>query len=153
MGVLGVLVLAVLAVLLATSGGGSNTPSPRPAGSHTTAAGTRASAAPAVAHGQVTVAVLNGTAVPGLASTVANTLAAAGFRRGVIANASDQQRSVTVVEYTGAHEPQALAVAQALGVPSDGVQPIDPDTQRVACQGAASCSATVVVTVGADRQK
>jgi hypothetical protein len=58
---------------------------------------------------------------------------------------------VTVVEYTGGNEPAALEVAKSLGVPTDGVQPIDPGTQQVACPGAASC--TVAVTVGADRQK
>jgi LytR cell envelope-related transcriptional attenuator len=153
------LVVAVVIVVALMSGGGGSGTKPAGSGSATTPVQTTASkpkrkqGAATLAHDKITVAVLNGTATPGLANTVANSLAGDGFQRGVITNASDQQRSVTVVEYTGGHEPEALEVAKALGVPSDGVQPIDPDTQRIACQGAAACAAAVVVTVGADRQQ
>ncbi|HEX5145454.1 MAG TPA: LytR C-terminal domain-containing protein, partial [Conexibacter sp.] len=108
------------------------------------------SAAPAP--GRVTVAVLNGTATAGLASTVASRLAADGYVKGPVGNASDQQRSVTVVSYFGGHEAAAQEVARSLGVPSDAVQPIDADTETACTQGAGTCAATVVVTVGANGQ-
>jgi hypothetical protein len=97
--------------------------------------------------------VLNGTTTQGLANTVATTLASDDFLRGPVGNASDQQRSVTVVSYFGGHEREAQEVADSLGVPADAVQPIDADTEASACPPASgACAATVVVTVGADRQ-
>jgi len=95
--------------------------------------------------------VLNGTPTAGLANTVATTLTNAGFVKGPIGNASNQQRSVTVVSYFGGHEADAQEVARTLGVAADAVQPIDSDTEMACAQGA-TCAATVVVTVGADRQ-
>jgi LytR cell envelope-related transcriptional attenuator len=161
LGGLGVLLVVVIIVIVAGNSGGGGHPSVStpahvssagPSSGTTSAAHTNA--APAPPHGGIVVAVLNGTAVPGLASTIASKLATAGFARGQVGNAADQQRSVTVVSYTGGHEAAAMEVAKALGVPSDAVQPIDAATQASACpQGAASCTATVVVTVGADRQR
>jgi hypothetical protein len=152
---LGAIAVAAVAVLLLT-GGGSDSPSTAPAASSgTSAQQTPASrqtpTAAAPAHDRITVAVLNGTPTAGLASTVATTLASDGFLRGSVTNASDQQRSVTVVSYFGGHEAEAREVAKTLNVASDAVQPIDADTEAACAQGA-TCTATAVVTVGADRQ-
>lgn len=147
--------MAIAFLLL--SGGGSDSPS-KPAASNTapTQQTTRAArqttpATAAPAHDRVTVAVLNGTTTAGLANTVSTTLVSDGFLRGQVTNASDQQRSVTVVSYFGGHEAEAQEVAKTLDVPADAVQPIDADTEAACAQGA-TCAATVVVTVGADRQ-
>jgi len=157
----GLAVLAAIAIaVLALSGGGGSSPSRTSASTAaptrqatSTAARSSAPAATTIPHGRITVAVLNGTATPGLANTVANTLTGAGFVKGPVGNASDQQRSVTVVSYFDGHEAEAQEVAQTLRVPADAVQPIDTDTERACGQGAsAACTATVVVTVGPDRQ-
>jgi len=155
LGGLGIIAIAAVAVVVLFSGG-SDSPSQSPATSSGTpaqqstgASSTTSAAAPA--HDRITVAVLNGTTTAGLASTIASQLAGDGFVQGTVTNASDQQRSVTVVSYFGGHEREAQEVAQALNVPSDAVQPIDADTEAACAQGA-TCAAPVVVTVGADRQ-
>jgi hypothetical protein len=148
----GLALVAVAAIaVLALSGGGGDSPSQVTAGgtpAQTTGSNT-SGAAPA--HDRTTVAVLNGTTTAGLAMTVAGRLTAAGFVQGAVTNASDQGRSVTVVSYFGGHEREAQEVAQTLDVPADAVQPIDADTEAACAQGA-TCTAPVVVTVGADRQ-
>ncbi len=149
----GALVVAVVAVIALTSGGDDGSPSNgTPAGSTgSTQTQQRTTAAPP--HGQTTVAVLNGTPSEGLAATAASQLVADGFVRGTVTNASSQDRPITVVSYYGGHEAEAAEVAKTLGVPSDAVEAIDPDTEAVVCStGAGTCPETVVVTVGADRQ-
>jgi len=155
----GLAVLAAIAIaVLALSGGGSSpsrtsASTGAPTRQATSTASRSTATATTVPHGRITVAVLNGTATPGLANTVANALTGAGFVKGPVGNASDQQRSVTVVSYFDGHEAEAQEVAQTLRVPGDAVQPIDTDTERACGQGApAACTAPVVVTVGADRQ-
>jgi len=155
----GLAVVAAIAIaVLALSGGGGSSPSRSsastgaPTRQATSTARSHTPAGTTVPHGRITVAVLNGTATPGLANTVADTLIGAGFVKGPVGNASDQQRSVTVVSYFDGHEAEAQEVAQTLRVPADAVQPIDIDTERACGQGAPSaCTAPVVVTVGADR--
>jgi len=149
--------VAVVAVAFLLLSGGDDSPS-TPAASNsaptqqtTSAARQTTPATAAPAHDRVTVAVLNGTTTAGLASTVASTLTADGFVQGPVTNASDQQRSVTVVSYFGGHEAEAQEVAKTLDVPADAVQPIDADTEAACAQGA-TCAVPVVVTVGADRQ-
>jgi hypothetical protein len=95
---------------------------------------------------RIVVAVLNGTTVAGLARTTADRIQQAGYRRGTVADAADQQRSATVVSYAPGHRREALAIARIVKVGRDAVEPIDPTTQAVA-----GPRATVVVTVGADR--
>jgi LytR cell envelope-related transcriptional attenuator len=155
LGGLGLVAVAAIAVLVLSGGDDSPT---TPASSNTAPAGQSTGAArqttpstAAPAHDRVTVAVLNGTTTAGLASTVASTLTADGFLKGPVTNASDQARSVTVVSYFGGHEAEAQEVAKTLNVSADAVQPIDADTEAACAQGA-TCTATVVVTVGADRQ-
>jgi hypothetical protein len=135
-GVLAVIVVVVVLVLTVFSGGSSKS-------------GTKTgTAAQPVSRGDVTVAVLNGTTVPGLARGAATKLQNAGFKIGTVTNAPDQARSATVVAYQPGHEAEAQAVAKLIHVGTDAVKPIDQSTAVVAGQ-----DAFVVVTVGADQSQ
>jgi hypothetical protein len=145
--------LIVLIVVLATSvfGGGSSKPvrnqvEPTPGSSSqsSSAAGSSASVVPS----SVTVAVLNGTSVPGLARTVANSLQRDGYQIGTVTNAPVQQHSATTVAYGSGGRSAARAVAQAIGVDPTTIGPEDTGTRSIAGR-----QASVVVTVGADRQQ
>jgi hypothetical protein len=92
----------------------------------------------------VTVAVLNGTTAPGLAATVGDQLEGEGFKRGTVANASDQQQQATTVFYGPSAKPAAQEVAKILKVST--VKPLDAGTQAIA-----GADAGVVVVVGGDR--
>ena len=72
--------------------------------------------------------------------------------RGTVTNASDQNRTATVVSYLSGHEREAVEVAKALGLTAQETGPIDVDTETKCANGAAACAADVVVTVGPDRQ-
>jgi hypothetical protein len=93
----------------------------------------------------VTVAVLNGTMVPGLAAGVGTDVSEAGFELGTVANDETQgeQRAESVILYAQGNEREALAVGRKLGITQR--QKIDPDTQALAGD------AGVVVVVGQDR--
>ena len=92
----------------------------------------------------VTVAVLNGTSVTGLASQTSNKLVQLGFKQGNRTNAATNgQQAQSVVEYSGNNSRAARLVANRLGI-SD-IEPIDSQTQALAGD------ATVTVIVGADR--
>jgi hypothetical protein len=104
----------------------------------------RGSAGGPVQRGETTVAVLNGTTIPGLAAQVSDELSRGGFRRGSVTNAADQQRPGTTVVFASGHRRAAEEVAKLLKVPT--VTPIDSGTQAIAGGDAA-----VVVTVGNDR--
>ncbi len=91
----------------------------------------------------VTVSVLNGTTVPGLAAQIGDEVESAGFQRGNVANALDQQRTTSVVLYAEGADREAKIVARRLGI--NTVEPIDPDSQALAG------NASVVVIVGADQ--
>jgi hypothetical protein len=99
---------------------------------------------PPVDPANVTVAVLNGTTVPGLAKGVGDQVESHGFQLGTVANAVDQeqQRAESVVLYANGHEREARAVNRRLGISQR--QPIDPASQELAGD------ATVVVIAGAD---
>jgi hypothetical protein len=100
--------------------------------------------APALNKGSITVAVLNGTTVTGLAATVANKVEQAGFRRGNTNNALTQgQQAESVVEYSDGNVRAAQLVGRKLGISQ--VEKIDPQTQTLAGD------ATVTVIVGADK--
>ena len=100
--------------------------------------------APAVDPGKVTVAVLNGTTVPGLAKQVGDRVAAQGFRLGTVANTADQeqQRAESVVLFSPGHRNEARAVSRRLSITQR--QPVDAASQELAGD------ATVVVIAGAD---
>jgi hypothetical protein len=90
----------------------------------------------------VEVAVLNGTAVAGLAARVGDDLEANGFAVGTITN-SETPTDETVVLYERGHEEEARVVARDLGV--NVVQLIDPESRDLV-EGA-----DVVVVAGEDR--
>jgi LytR cell envelope-related transcriptional attenuator len=97
----------------------------------------------AVKPGNVTVAVLNGTTVPGLAATLMDEVEAAGFKDGTITNFTDQQLAESVVQYTAGHEADARAVSRRLGIGQR--EPVNPSSQALAGD------ATVIVIAGADK--
>jgi hypothetical protein len=98
----------------------------------------------AVVPGEVTVAVLNGTTVPGLAKQVGDQVESHGFRLGTVANTADQeqQRAESVVLFAPGHQREARAVNKRLGIGQR--EPIDQASQDLAGD------ATVVVIAGAD---
>jgi LytR cell envelope-related transcriptional attenuator len=97
----------------------------------------------AVDPGDVTVAVLNGTTVPGLAATLRDQIAAAGFQKGTINDFSDQQLAESVVEYAPGHEAEAEAVSRRLGISQSA--PVTENSRALAGD------ATVIVIAGADK--
>jgi LytR cell envelope-related transcriptional attenuator len=100
-------------------------------------------APPPIDPSTVTVAVLNGTTVTGLAGTTGQKVVASGFRLGNVATASQQARAESVVLYRPGSSRQARAVARKLGISQ--IEPVD--AQSAALAGAA----TVIVVVGADK--
>src|SRR5919201_5485611 len=96
----------------------------------------------AIVPANVTVAVLNGTSVPGLAAKVGDDVRVNGYELGTVSN-SRRQFDQTVVMYEPGQQRAAKKVAHDLGVKP--VQPIDRETQRIAG------GADVVVIAGEDR--
>ncbi len=92
----------------------------------------------------MTVAVLNGTTVAGLAATLADQVTAAGFRAGTVANfPPNQELAESVVQYAKGHEREAAAVSRRLGI-----------SQREAASANSrelAGDATVIVIVGGDK--
>ncbi|MBD0280730.1 MAG: LytR C-terminal domain-containing protein [Thermoleophilaceae bacterium] len=99
----------------------------------------------AVNPANVTVAVLNGTTVPGLAASIGDRVEQLGFQLGTVANGPDQgqQRAESVVMFTPGAKREAAVVSRKLGIPQR--EPADPASQGLAG------NATVVVIAGADR--
>jgi hypothetical protein len=95
------------------------------------------------------VAVLNATPINGLAGQVSAELAKDGFRKGRIATAGNQQQANTVVAYMPGHAVDAEDVAKSLGVKGNVVA-ADDKVQAIACPDPSTCTAQVIVTVGAD---
>lgn len=95
-----------------------------------------------VVKGDVEVAVLNGTAVAGLAAKVGDDVEANGYALGAVTN-SEAPAEKTFVMFERGHEEEAQSVASDLGV--DQVSPIDPETSDLAD------GADVVVVAGEDR--
>jgi LytR cell envelope-related transcriptional attenuator len=91
----------------------------------------------------VTVAVLNGTPVPGLAGQVADSVESAGFQRGTVANATEQASAESVVLHAEGAQPAAREVAQELGISQ--TEPMDQTSRELAA------GAQVVVVVGNDQ--
>jgi hypothetical protein len=96
--------------------------------------------------GTYTVAVLNGTTVPGLARGVANRLQNNKYKIGNVTNAVTQDRSATLVEFAAGHRAEADSVAKAIDVGNDSIQPLSSGSKTIAGDAAA-----VVVTVGSDQ--
>lgn len=92
---------------------------------------------------QVTVAVLNGTTIAGLAAQVGEEARADGFTLGTVTNAAATDQEGSKVLYDKGQKNAARAVANRLGIRSTG--PVDPISEELAG------SFDVVVLVGADR--
>ncbi len=152
-----VAIVVVLGITL--TGGDDPTPAPKPntvappaaanpSGGGTETGSTNATA-PRVNRGDVTVAVLNGTTVTGLARGASDKLTKAGFKPGVVTNdTTNQARSATAVLYTEGNRRAALDAARIVRVGRDAVQPIDQGTRLLAGE-----DADVVVSVGADQSQ
>jgi hypothetical protein len=141
---------AIAVLVIVTQSGGSS--QPRAASSSTTnAPGATHRAGPAAfSPSSVTVAVLNGTATNELAHRVAAKLSTAGYKQGTVATGPNQTQSATIVAFRPGFRADALHVATSLKLGPASVQPIDSNTQAVACPPPSPCPANVVVTVGQD---
>ncbi len=166
----GLAVVAVAVILLINAtGGGSAThatnsspttgtgalPSPTGGGGHH-----HHPSATAFNPASVTVTVLNGTPITGLATDVLNVLANGGYKSGVAANAAVQTQTASVVGYLPGNQVAADNVAKALGLRPSAVQPASQAAVVACAQGTSTttstasttCPANVVVTVGSDLQ-
>jgi LytR cell envelope-related transcriptional attenuator len=92
---------------------------------------------------QVTVAVLNGTTVQGLAAKVGQEVSSGGFTLGTIGNAAKIDQSQSEVLYRKGQAAAARAVANRLGIKATG--PVDSVNAEIAG------SFDAVVLVGSDR--
>jgi LytR cell envelope-related transcriptional attenuator len=97
----------------------------------------------AVKPGNVTVAVLNGTTVPGLAAALRDQIGSAGFKEGTINDFSDQQLAESVVQYAPGRQNEAKAVSRSIGIGQR--EPITSASRALAGD------ATVIVIAGADK--
>jgi hypothetical protein len=93
----------------------------------------------------VTVAILNGTTVQGLAAKIGEEVRANGFAIGVIGNAARIDQSKSSVLYRKGQSAAARAVANRLGIRS--IDPVDSVNAEIAG------SFDAVVLVGADRSQ
>jgi hypothetical protein len=140
---IGVLVLAVGALVLSGVIGGGGGAKPAPVASTPTA--TPAASASTLSPASTNVTVLNGTTTAGVAATAKDKLVARGYTGKITTgNNTDQQSATSLVAYgsrPGARE-QGRAVARALGIST--VQRLDPDTRAL------GENADVVVILGQD---
>jgi hypothetical protein len=105
---------------------------------------------------KVTVAVLNGTAVGGLAADVAKVLSGAGYKTGSVTNAASQAQRATVVYFVRGRKSDADHVASQLKLKSSSVQPatraaIHSCATSATTSATTSCHGNVIVSVGQDR--
>jgi hypothetical protein len=98
-------------------------------------------AAKKVDPGEIEVAVLNGTAVPGLAATYGDMVEKKGFELGAVTNSSESFES-SVVMFKAGRKPEAKEVAKDLAIAK--VQPMSNEVAQV------SGEANVSVIVGED---
>jgi hypothetical protein len=143
--VVGVLVLgagAAVGVPALVNGSKDNNKSSKTAKASKT---TTSKKAAAVAPDKITVAVLNGTSIPGLAAQVGDRVDAEGFTLGTVSNASQVsgQRANSVAMYAPGHQRDAERVAKRLGIRN--ISRVDANTQAIAGD------ASVVVLVGTDK--
>jgi LytR cell envelope-related transcriptional attenuator len=137
--VTGVLIIGGALAFAVSQVGGANSSSTR---SSAASGSGRAAHQPALSPHDVTVSVLNGTTVPGLAAQVGDRVQSEGFRLGNITNGSNQQRAQSMVLYAPGASRQAVLVSRRLGIA--GRQPMDAESQAL------GGSAKVVVVVGRD---
>jgi hypothetical protein len=151
----GVAVIVVIAAIVfaVTQLGGDDNPAPKASTQPGNEIAPTRTAEPAgsaseSSRAKTTVAVLNGTTVPGLARSVADKLEARKYKIGTVTNAPDQQRSATQVASQPGNTRMARDVARLIDVGSDAVVPIDEVTSATA-----GPDALVVVTVGSDQSR
>ena len=92
---------------------------------------------------EITVSVLNGTTVTGLASQFQDALAEAGYDVGNAANFSDQAKAESVVLYAEGARRAARVVANDLEIGQ--IERVDPESQTL------GGNASVIVVLGADK--
>jgi hypothetical protein len=161
-----VAVVVIVVALIVITGSGSGTPSTaivkHSATSPTGASVTNQKHKPAPFDAsKVQVAVLNGTAVAGLAGDVAKVLTGDGYKQGNVTNASVQTQATTVVYYvsgSGAavNLKDARHVASSLSLAASSVRAATQAALQNCATGPTgnalgSCSANVIVSVGTDR--
>jgi hypothetical protein len=161
---IGMLALVVIiGGLVAILESGNNTTNSNVHGTNTTATTKSSSGshkgkkhqAPPFTASTVTVAVLNGTAVQGLAADVAKVLSNAGYKKGSITNAASQAERTTTVYFRPGYKADALHVATQLKLKPASVQA----ATAMALQACAttptgtttSCSGNVIVSAGQDK--
>jgi hypothetical protein len=150
---------ALSATLLAVLAGGVGIATAISGGDGATSAGGGPAAAPSAPtsaqtipggdprRGAHTVAILNGTTVPGLARGVANRLQNARFKIGNVTNAADQTVVRTRVFFARrADMPLAMQAAATVGLRDGTLRPITEALRTIAGDQAA-----VVVVVGSDQ--
>jgi hypothetical protein len=149
--VIAAVALAAIAVGVIILAGGKSAPRASKSSTNAALATHRSTSASAVRPDTVTVSVLNGTDMSGLAGDVTKRLQAVGYRKGAVTNASDQTHTSTIVAYIApAYRRDALAVATSLKLGRAAVQLVDPTSKATACPPAQACTSAVVVTVGQD---
>jgi hypothetical protein len=107
--------------------------------------GTSSSGATNVNPSSVTVAVLNGTTIAGLAAVVGEEARGDGFTLGTVTNAAQTNQAKSEVLYRNGQKNAAAAVARKLKI--NATKPVDPLSADLAG------SFDVVVLVGADRSQ
>jgi len=143
---LAVIAAVVYFVAIAGNDGSTTTETTEPRAVKTSTTNARTTRTTAAAdNSNVSVFVLNGTTVNGLARGLANELEKQGYAIRGTETAADQTRSATLVMYAPGKRADALRVAQSIGKGSDVVQAVDPGS------AALSQNASVVVLVGADQ--
>ncbi|HWC08754.1 MAG TPA: LytR C-terminal domain-containing protein [Solirubrobacterales bacterium] len=90
---------------------------------------------------EVEVAVLNGTATPGLAATFGDQIESKGYQLGAVTN-SDEPAETSVVMFTRGHRPEAKKVAKQLQISEVQMMTTDIKTD--------SGEASVAVIIGED---
>jgi hypothetical protein len=103
------------------------------------------SSTPSVNPSSVTVAVLNGTTIAGLAALVGEEARGEGFTLGTVTNAAQTNQGKSEVLYRNGEKNAATAVARRLKIGT--TKPVDPLSADLAG------SFDVVVLVGADRSQ
>ncbi len=98
-------------------------------------------AAATIKPGEIEVAVLNGTAVPGLAASFGDEVEGKGFELGAVTNSSSSF-ATSVVMFARGHKPEARKVAKQLQIPK--LQLMSGEIESV------SAGAPVAVIVGED---
>lgn len=142
-----ILVAAIVFVLVKVTSSGTSTKS-------TVDHHSKTSKVAAFRPGDVTVAVLNGTSVAGLAQSVSDDLKSKGYVQGAITNAAVQTQTNSTVSYVQSSDKVAAEhVAKALKLKPSAVQRASQSAIESCASPSASgtsCQADVIVTLGTD---